>query len=886
MSELKYPRFISNKPHGIDYYEGESANKIALALKNHIETVSETNTAITDKDLKLSQIIGLEGTKGSGKSNVIKKLKSESKGELYVFEYDAWSHQEDLQRRSFLEALTDELITCKDDKLFKTEENNKNKVWAFILKIKHSIKSDNNKTKSKLETKLSDLLTRKRVIVSRSSPKFNIGIFGAFIIFIFTPIASIIANDKAFNYSLLYKALILLTPTFISISIWLLSCIIKWEFLWGELFSIQSKDKIESTVNESISENEPTIKEFKNWMIELSIILEKKLIIVFDNMDRLPSAKVKELWSSIFTFFAENDYTNIWVIIPYDKEHLYTIYKEDNATNNADQFITKVFPVVYRVNPPVTTNRKKIFFKYFEEAFGNTEDKNKEKIQKIFDTQYKDKELTPRNVIFFINELVAIIINNNEISLVSIGLFILSKDDFTTNPANYILKKEYHSKYKRIIENTDELQTEIAALFYGVSKKMAGQIPLMKYIEDALNKGTSINEYSTDKHFDEILTKQIEVLEIVHIDDAVKCMQELNDTDIITTKQWNLLAKIFIDEKIITSLKFEDYQKRLLVNAEINIKKKIIKHLINRYQNIDTRDFDSKKYYIVMNDLDETIIANKIELDFIKVIPNKEIEAKPYIDYVILAKKKHTKFKLICNKTDINNYLIQNMSVVNSIKIDFFKIIKESDVNYFMEFKTKIEDTFDNDENIDFTSIIEVYKIISDEKPLKKQLNFKQLIMSINNNSQSKPSIDRTNLNAMNLILNTENFEKGYNPPNQNSFIDFSISIANQIEYFIEYGDLIKLSLKTKSETLKQVIKHLTEHTVGYSKINIKEILPRYKEISSYFEVPEEVLLKRFANCKFNPEDLNDPAISELIRKENIIVFKEEKETIKIELQH
>jgi hypothetical protein len=37
-------------------------------------------------------------------------------------------------------------------------------------------------------------------------------------------------------------------------------------------------------------------------------------------MDRLPPEKVKEIWSSIHTFFAEEEYKNIHIIIPFDRK--------------------------------------------------------------------------------------------------------------------------------------------------------------------------------------------------------------------------------------------------------------------------------------------------------------------------------------------------------------------------------------------------------------------------------------------------------------------------------------------------------------------------------------------------------------------------------------
>ena len=70
-------------------------------------------------------------------------------------------------------------------------------------------------------------------------------------------------------------------------------------------------------------------------------------------MDRLPSEKVKQLWSSINTFFAEKGYPRIWCIIPFDRNHLSSAFgSKDFEENVTSHFIEKTFPVVYQVPIP------------------------------------------------------------------------------------------------------------------------------------------------------------------------------------------------------------------------------------------------------------------------------------------------------------------------------------------------------------------------------------------------------------------------------------------------------------------------------------------------------------------------------------------------------
>ncbi len=82
-----YPRFISNKPCGKDKFEGKSHERVVDAIAQHISN-SDNST-----NNESSNIIGLEGEWGSGKSNVIKQLskhKQIGKNYYYLFEYDAW----------------------------------------------------------------------------------------------------------------------------------------------------------------------------------------------------------------------------------------------------------------------------------------------------------------------------------------------------------------------------------------------------------------------------------------------------------------------------------------------------------------------------------------------------------------------------------------------------------------------------------------------------------------------------------------------------------------------------------------------------------------------------------------------------------------------------
>ncbi len=240
MDKQKFPKFIQNTPHGIDKYEGRSAEILAKAIENHIESINDCH----DDTNKLPQIIGLDGEWGSGKSNVIRILQNNIREKFYLFEYDAWGHQEDLQRRSFLEALTDDLILAEDGKLLPEKCSKKNK---------------DNKPET-WEEKLTNLLARKRETTSETRPKISSGITGAVLLIVFTTISSTIARD--IDLCLWTKILIALIPIIIALIVWGIWSCKKRKLIWSELFEIYSDDIIKNIVNETISESEPSVREF------------------------------------------------------------------------------------------------------------------------------------------------------------------------------------------------------------------------------------------------------------------------------------------------------------------------------------------------------------------------------------------------------------------------------------------------------------------------------------------------------------------------------------------------------------------------------------------------------------------------------------------------
>ena len=856
MTNNIYPQFISNLPCGEDYTEGKSQERLAVAIAEHI-----ISTDSKDEN-QLSRIIGLKGEWGTGKSNVIKildkpneKLQEEHavlkqiKDGYHIFEYDAWGHQEDLQRRSFLETLTSKLM----------EEG--------FLSESEKVKSWETEKKITWKEKMEELLAHKRVTNNKSIPVFNGGALWAALSLSLTPISAFIAerleSQKVIeNIPLL--VLIAFCPILLGVIVWLFACIFNKEARhWGYLLKI-SKDATTSTKNlETINEEEPTVAKFIRWMKDLSDNISEykkpKLIIVYDNMDRLPADKVKELWSSIHTFFAENGFKNIWVIIPFDEKHLSCAFGENEKKEQLTKhFISKTFPVIYRVTPPVITDYQKLFDNLYSQAFGETEEKSKETIYRIL--RLEKPNATIREMIEFINSLVALKqIWKEEIDLLYCAIFKLKEHEIVNNPIeehvfgdqhgethietqNITIEEEILSGYylgdnlKYIIPNNETLQTNIAALVYGVPKKLAEQIPMIKYIDSCFeNSPNDINKYSQSSKFVDILQKNIQDADEAKTDSIIESLSNLDTKSFTGTDKtkivniWDELTNRKEKQKLSKQEFDKSYQNLL---SHVNDKEKLISKLCNRLQFFEKEEkgeFNGGDYYVALRSIQDFISNNNIGFDITQYLAEIEKEPKIFVDYVQAAKEDYKTFKLSTDNKKLNNHFKEN-------KLEDLAIIKyiKDNIKYnFEELKQYIE-TFIPSDKLDATNfkpILDAYKLISDMKPLHAQLTLNQRSQIWNNFAGQVDTNEYLEIAAIQLVQNVSI---------RKDFTDKQIEyIAKQIDYYGNYGDLL---VNSTSQNLNRVLKYMTENKLG-CKLSLDKVLPRFFEIKNKIGVTEEALL-------------------------------------------
>ncbi len=837
--EITYPRFLDNKPCKDDLFKGQSHKKIAQNIANVLE----------NNDIK---IIGIDGGWGSGKSNMVYLLKDilekTNPNKYRLFIYDAWGHQEDLCRRSILEELTESL----------TDETQK-----AIL--------NNNKWKEKLN----NLLSKKRKLKTKTIPKLSCGIIFSALAVVITPILNIITSNLE---SICCKVLITSIPLLVIVLYIIILFIYnlyrylkKKNFLWclkctmTATFNIYTDKQKENTIFETISEEEASSREFRSWMHEIDKDLgDNVVIIVFDNMDRLPTGKVQELWASIHTFFADEDYKKIKVIVPFDRKHIKSAFKSEDIivereNNNSkcygNDFINKTFDAIYRVSPPVMSDWKLYFVERWKEAF-NSDVSNK--VTQIYDLL--SDVITPREIIAFINEFVSIRqISNSNIPDEYIALFIFGKDVISDNPNNEILVPSYIGPLDFRYKNDLDLPKFISALYYQLPPEEALDTIYTEKLKQALddpNKDQMESLQSNENLFFPILENAI--TKITNIPNAVqyleKCLKNKNPQK--EQVFWDCIYDKVKEQPIKEPL--QQYQKILL--TRITNKDEYLKKILLDLYNI--QDLDIISYYDSIKQLSEIDDINPYTL-----LKEKEVNAKSFVDFVEQAKDEHAKYKIICKQDDLNKYFselnVEDIKILNSIPF-----IKDE---YKMDsYKKRLQVLLD--ENYNIKNIIKiVYDRLKEiERPIELKLNDDKIYTYFNSTEEDDEFY--YDLICM-RISRLRNFSSSY----QNLFNnvlgrsdDFIVGkVAERIEYYITYGEiLLNINNMGNYPLYKEVAKKLTVKPIGKSKMDIVLVLQNYEMIKDNLEIDSVILIERLngwntsAKSKITVDNINSVLIT------------------------
>ncbi len=817
----KYPHLLDNKPCGQDLFEGKSHEKIA----KNIADIIKNGTA---------EVVGIDGGWGAGKSNMVNLIETElDKGKFHFFIYDAWGHQTDFQRRSILENLTSYLV---DE--------------AKII------------NKKKWNAKLLQLLSRKRSVGSKIVKELSaISKIGA-ILALSMPILVLLNNYIGQNMGkIIYWAGILIFSLVILYVLQVKNMkkygqptsilnVISELFLSYQDYTNDKQDNIEQSMKyETIYDEEPSSRDFKNWMKEIDDDIKgHTLVIVFDNMDRLPKDKVQELWAAIHTFFSEEKYSNIRVIVPFDRAHIKSAFKSEDilinptkktkdSDNNYDvacygnDFINKTFDAVYRVSPPVMSDWKAYFANRWEEAFGRKVDN---KITQIYDLL--SKVATPREIIAFINEFVTIKqISDNSIPDEYIALFIFGKDKISLDPQKEILQPSYLGALDFMYKNDIDLSKYISALYYQLPPEKALDIIYTDNIKQALNNGKAkpIEAIQSQKQlFFSILENAI--IKVTNIPNAIVALNACLKNEDPEHEQmiWEDIYREIKQQPINEPL--QEHQKILL--TKIKNKEEYLKTMVLGFSNI--HEFDVISFCNSIRQLSEMDGINPYIY-----LEDKEIDAEAFVRFVEQAKEDFDKYRIICKQDKLDKYL----SGLNVDQLANLKAIPFIEGKYTQPlYKAQLEKLVDlNLNNMDGIKVL-FDRLKEIERPIKKKLpdaNIHNYFNATKSDDEFYYDLICMRISCLNSFH--PNFRALFNNVLNSTDDKFVEKIAERIECYIDFGTML-LNVDIMNYSLYiAVANRLTEKSYGKSNMDALAVIQKYDTIKSCLGTTPNMLIER-----------------------------------------
>lgn len=815
-----FPTFIDSSPLGEDLLEGKAQEKIAASIADLIRTNRTKN-----------RLVGLDGAWGSGKSNLIKIIESNLNATHHVFTYDAWGHQEDLQRRSLLEELTDDLC---DNRIVNPD------TWT---------------------AKLKDLLARKRETETKTNPQLSNGVIITLLITILTAISKSIADGLDAES---IRPLVTALPLTVGVLMYFIASIRKGYLLTPtELYAVYKEQDQVSKTHVTISEKEPSVREFQSWMRELSLALgAKKLVIVFDNMDRLPTEKVRELWSSIHTFFSEESFDGIWVIIPFDRTHILEAFKNDEVI--ADQFLRKSFSVVYRVAPPVLTDWHKFYERMFQEAFVGKDLDEMQVTRRVFDTV--SDQITPRNIIAFINEMISLrLAVEEDILLRYIAIFVLTKTSILKAPVDQILNLNFLGNASALFSDDDDLPNYIAALVYQVPLASASQVTLTREIENSLRdkNGARINELSKHRHFVDIL-EQVVSEGNIEPEGSASTIAVLDDD---VTKGDAMLARFtriwddISEQEIRSPLSRQtvtETHRLLLKNSSKKSRSDLLRYIVVGLRNV--AEFSGAEYYKSLSDLAALEPEETMKTEVLALVTEIKKTPDVFIDYVRAAGSDYKTYKMGCDGVKLTTHIcdsvpdgLNDFSGLSTIKgdYDFERVIERLEEEIAKDTLTAAN----------FEPLYKLYKSLAAEKPIK-------IIGDAQINALTAAVDPKSDAHIDLLAMRIARMQKypAHSGAEQNILTETDESMANRIaeriEYYANYGDLLIGLESWPQPILKLILRDLTFKNYGVSRLSIVAVLKKFKPLYELLSLEPEDFIRKL-------EDWSEHAIPK-VSAENV----------------
>lgn len=404
---------LGNKEGVFEFYH----DKVAPALQEILENESCVHT------------IGLFSKWGTGKSTVIEMIRNDLKYPMFVF--DAWKYQDDSLRRIFLIKLVEFLNKEGEkidpailDPLHKTTE------------IREEIVVDDQKVKNKSrwEKFLTFLRTHWLLVLAIGLLLVWVALetfFGGENLIIQT-----IKNFAAVvgSFSLLG---ILLIPIFEKV--WQRS-IDKFLSSLGPLSTIKTKVEKEERLNSP--------EQFEILFQKIVEQTNKRVVIVFDNIDRVQGDIAIKILSTIKTFLDPKTTAGLTFIVPCDSDainnQIKSFYKGKDDDFDSSEYLRKLFNVVIWMPEFIEADLHAFIKKIIEDTDEIKELLKQEDVTFVIGSAFSNN---PREIKQFINNLISALVLASKTEVWE-GI----KDNIPYLAKVLVLKQKYPKAYQRLKE--------------------------------------------------------------------------------------------------------------------------------------------------------------------------------------------------------------------------------------------------------------------------------------------------------------------------------------------------------------------------------------------------------------------------------------------------
>lgn len=490
---------LSDQPAATDAFDA-GHDRVARALAGLLD----------DEDG--GKAIALAGPFGSGKSTVVRLLEQEladSTEESCVFVYDAWEHQGDPLRRSFIEGLI---------AFLRSEGWAGDKEWDDEQE-----RLARRKEKTTVETKPKLTTTGRWVAVS----------------LFFSPLGIVAVNSfvktKDGVLQLGWPEVAFWTLGLLVFLLPLLITGVAWLRGNTDPFYLLVKKSEQEEETKTIQTPDPTTIEFQTIFQKIVGRTlsnpNRRLIIVVDNLDRLPPEQALQAWATMRTFFAsgsdrEQWEERFWLLVPINFDALNGVFgpgegmevEEADPTADANPeaaaksqeaapvdpaqeavqaFADKTFHTVFHVAPPVLSDWEAFMKDQLRTAFpkptsdGDAVDIDYHAVYRVYRTEaVRGNQIpTPRDIKIFINRLSALYRQwGGKMDLKTLAAFELMRSRISPN-GHEITEGTLLPERLAAELDPEEWQKQFASLHFNVDPERSIQVLIGEEVQTAMETG-------------------------------------------------------------------------------------------------------------------------------------------------------------------------------------------------------------------------------------------------------------------------------------------------------------------------------------------------------------------------------------------------------------